>query len=112
MTITVFQQWAPPNLLGRLSGLLALTSFGIFPVSVALAALVVRDFGPAPFFLLAAASLAVAIVVALTQKSWRDFGMDAAEAIQSPGTGAEARAIVRESSGELSGRRPGRPART
>jgi hypothetical protein len=78
VTITAFQQWAPPNLLGRLSGLLALTSFGVFPVSVALAALVVRDAGPAPFFLFAAASMAVAILAGLTQRSWRDFGMDAA----------------------------------
>jgi predicted MFS family arabinose efflux permease len=80
MTITAFQQWAPPNLLGRLSGLLMLTSFGLFPISVALAALVVRDSGPAPFFVFAAASMAVAILAGLTQKSWRDFGTDPAEA--------------------------------
>jgi MFS family permease len=106
MTITVFQQWAPPNLLGRLSGLLALTSFGIFPVSVALAALaalVVRAWRPAPFFLLAAASLAVAILAALTQKSWRDFGMDAAGRSSRRVPGTEAPAVVRENSGELSG---------
>jgi len=32
--ITVFQRWAPPDLLGRLTGLLLLASFGVFPVSV------------------------------------------------------------------------------
>jgi predicted MFS family arabinose efflux permease len=106
ITITVFQQWAPPNLLGRLSGLLALTSFGLFPVSVALAALVVRDFGPAPFFPLAAASLTVAILAALSQKSWRDFGMDAAVRSSRRVPGTEAGAVVRENSGELSGTVP------
>jgi hypothetical protein len=78
MTITAFQQWAPPNLLGRLSGLLTLSSFGVFPVSVALAAVCTRDLGPAPFFLFTAITLAVAVLAGLTQKSWRDFGMDQA----------------------------------
>jgi hypothetical protein len=93
VTITAFQQWAPPNLLGRLFGLLMLTSFGLFPVSVALAALVVRTYGPAPFFLFAAASLTVAILAGLTQKSWRDFGMDPAGTRKA---GCEAHAVVRE----------------
>ena len=43
--------------LGRLTDLLMLTSFGIFPLSVAIAAIFVRDLGPAPFFLFAAATL-------------------------------------------------------
>jgi predicted MFS family arabinose efflux permease len=95
MTITAFQRWAPPNLLGRLTGLLTLTSFGVFPVSVALAAACTRDLGPAPFFLFAAVALAVAILAGLTQKSWRDFGMDQAQAstsaspLPSAGSGAE-----------------------
>ena len=73
--ITTFQRWAPPAALGRLTGLLMLTSFGVFPISVALGALVVHDLGPAPFFPLAAAGLAVAILVGLTQRTWRDFGV-------------------------------------
>ena len=48
--ITVFQRWAPAELLGRLTGLLMLASFGVFPVSVVLGAVVVHDFGPAVFF--------------------------------------------------------------
>ena len=48
LTITAFQRWAPPSALGRLAGLLTLTSFGVFPISVALAALVVRHWGPRP----------------------------------------------------------------
>jgi predicted MFS family arabinose efflux permease len=74
LTITAFQRWAPPSALGRLAGLLTLTSFGVFPISVALAALVVRRWGPTPFFLLAAVTLTVAIVAGLSQRAWRDFG--------------------------------------
>jgi MFS family permease len=72
--ITVFQRWAPPDLLGRLTGLLLLASFGVFPVSVALGALVVHDLGPAPFFPIAAAALAAAILLGLSQRSWRQLG--------------------------------------
>ncbi len=73
--ITAFQQWAPPRILGRLMGLLMLASFGTFPISVALAALVVHNFGPALFFVSAGALLAVAILVGLSQRAWRDFGV-------------------------------------
>jgi predicted MFS family arabinose efflux permease len=74
LMITTFQRWAPPAALGRLTGLLMLCSFGVFPVSVALGALVVHDLSPAPFFPLAAAAVAIAIVTGLSQRSWRDFG--------------------------------------
>ena len=77
LTITAFQRWAPPSALGRLAGLLTLTSFGVFPISVALAALVVRHWGPTPFFLLAAATVTVAILAGLSQRAWRDFGATA-----------------------------------
>ncbi len=40
-------------------GLLLLASFGIFPVSVALGAVVVHDLGPAPLFPIAAAVLSL-----------------------------------------------------
>ncbi len=76
--ITVFQRWAPPDLLGRLTGLLLLASFGIFPVSVALGAVVVHDLGPAPFFPIAAAALAAAILLGLSQRSWRQLGTTSA----------------------------------
>jgi MFS family permease len=72
--ITVFQRWTPPGLLGRLTGLLMLCSVGVFPVSVALAAVVVHNFGPAPFFPLGAAVLAAAILVALSQRDCRNLG--------------------------------------
>jgi MFS family permease len=72
--ITAFQRWAPPNMLGRLSGVLMLASFGVFPISVVLAAVVVHGFGPAAFFPLAAAALALAILLGISQRSWRNFG--------------------------------------
>src|SRR6202034_435898 len=70
LTITAFQRWAPPSALGRLAGLLTLTSFGVFPISVALAALVVRHWGATPFFLLAAVTVTVAILAGLSQRAW------------------------------------------
>ena len=79
--ITVFQRWAPPDLLGRLTGLLLLASFGVFPVSVALGAVVVHDLGPAPFFPIAAAALAAAILLGLTQRSWRQLGTTGASGL-------------------------------
>jgi predicted MFS family arabinose efflux permease len=75
ITITAFQRWAPAAMLGRLMGLLLLTSFGVFPISVALAALAVQHFGPAPLFPFAGAALAAAILFGLTQRRWRDFGI-------------------------------------
>jgi hypothetical protein len=48
--------------LGRLTGVLMLASFGVFPVSVAPGALVVHGLGPAPFFPLAGAAVAAAIL--------------------------------------------------
>ena len=89
LTITAFQRWAPPSALGRLSGLLMLTSFGVFPISVALAALVVRHWGPTPFFLLAAATLAVAILAGLGQRAWRDFGANYPTTTPEPATHLE-----------------------
>ena len=73
-TQTAFQRWAPPQLLGRLSGLLLTTSYGMFPVSVALAGFVVHRAGPAAFFILSAATLSATLAWALSQQAFRDFG--------------------------------------
>ncbi len=75
---TAFQRWAPPALIGRLSGLLLVTSYGMFPVSVVLAGFVVHRFGPGVFFEIAAASLGGTLVWALSTQSYRDFGRRAA----------------------------------
>jgi len=73
-TQTAFQRWAPPALIGRLSGLLLVTSYGMFPVSVVLAGFVVHRFGPGVFFEIAAVSLGGTLVWALSRQSFRDFG--------------------------------------
>jgi predicted MFS family arabinose efflux permease len=91
LAVTAVQRWAPPELLGRLMGLVLLASFGIFPVSVVLGGLVVHDFGPAPFFPAAAAALAVAVLGGLTQRTWREFGVSAPEdGADAPGALAQA----------------------
>lgn len=77
--ITVFQRWTPPAVLGRVTGLLLLCSYGMFPVSAVVAALVVQHFGPAPFFPIAGACLAVAILGALCLRRWRQLGTPDAE---------------------------------
>jgi hypothetical protein len=41
---------------------------------LALAAVLVRRWGPTPFFLLAAVTTAVAILAGLSQRAWREFG--------------------------------------
>lgn len=75
IVVTTVQRWAPPEMLGRLMGLVLLASFGIFPVSVALAGIVVHDYGAALYFPAAAAILASAVLIGLTQRTWRSFGV-------------------------------------
>jgi predicted MFS family arabinose efflux permease len=90
--ITLLQQWAPAALLGRIMGVVMLASMGTFPVSVALSGVLVRSLGPTPFFPVAGAALAVAILGALTQREIRDFGTDAAlPASPAPAAGSLAR---------------------
>jgi predicted MFS family arabinose efflux permease len=88
--ITLLQQWAPAQLLGRIMGVVMLASMGTFPVSVALSGVLVRALGPTPFFPVAGAALAVAILGALTQREIRDFGTDAAQPAR-PALPAESR---------------------
>jgi hypothetical protein len=72
--ITLFQRWAPPELLGRIMSLLILAAFGIFPVSVALGAVAVHSLGAPPFFPIAAVVTAAAVLAGLSQRSWRNLG--------------------------------------
>lgn len=76
VVLTAFQRWAPSELLGRLSGLLMLASYGVFPISVIAAGFVVHARGPASFFYLAAGLLALAVAGGLTQRTWRRFGVE------------------------------------
>ncbi len=74
--MTAFQRWAPPAMVGRLTGVILLASFGSFPASVALAGLVVHHYGASTFFPLAAATVVIALTVGLTQPAWRNFGVE------------------------------------
>jgi MFS family permease len=72
--LTHVQKWAPPQLLGRVMSVIMLSSMGSFPLSVFVTGLLVKHFGPVPFFPFAAVFLAVSILFALTQRVYRDFG--------------------------------------
>ena len=73
--ITLLQQWAPARLLGRVMSLIMLASIGTFPASAALSGVIVGHIGPAPFFPAAGAVLAFAVLLAATQRQFRQFGM-------------------------------------
>lgn len=73
IVITLIQQWSPPAVLGRVMSLLMLASLGVFPVSVAVSGLLVRAFGPVPFFPAAGATLVLGLVIALASSEVRNF---------------------------------------
>jgi MFS family permease len=72
--LTVLQKWTPPALLGRVMSALMLCAFGSFPLSVAIAGVLVRHIGPSLFFPVAGALVAVAVLGGLTQREFREFG--------------------------------------
>ena len=75
VSITAFQRWAPPHLLGRIMGLLLLASVGVFPISVLLGGLIVHGLGPAVAFPIAAAGGVTVILLGLTSPTWREFSV-------------------------------------
>jgi MFS family permease len=75
--ITLLQRLAPARLLGRVMSLLMLASIGAFPASVALSGVIVRSLGPAPFFPASGIVLALAVLLAMTLREFRDFGAKA-----------------------------------
>ena len=87
--LTVLQKWVSPGLLGRVMGMLMLCAFGSFPLSVAVSGVLVRHLGPAPFFPVAGALVAVAIGVGLTQREFRTFGAVDATVPQATAKAAE-----------------------
>jgi predicted MFS family arabinose efflux permease len=72
--LTLLQQWAPARLLGRVMSTLSLASLGSFPLSVAVAGVLVRQLGPNLFFPVAGGMIGVALVFAISQREYRDFG--------------------------------------
>jgi hypothetical protein len=73
LMVTGFQQWAPPQLLGRVTGMLMLASIGMLPVSVLLAGVVIHLVGPAAYFPLDASTVLIAAIVQLSSPTWRHF---------------------------------------
>jgi MFS family permease len=78
--VTLLQQWAPAQMLGRVMSLVMLASIGAFPASVALSGVIVRHIGPAPFFPVAGAVLVLTVLAAATIREFRDFGAAAGPA--------------------------------
>lgn len=77
--ITLLQQWAPPDLLGRVMSMILLASMGSFPLSVAVSGFLVDRFGPEPFFPIGAVVLTLAVIVALCRPEIRTLGAKSAE---------------------------------
>ncbi len=73
--ITMLQRWAPPRLLGRVMSLVVLAVMGTYPVSAAVTGALIRSTGPRPFFPIAGAAVAAAVVFALAQREVRDFSI-------------------------------------
>jgi hypothetical protein len=72
--ITMIQKAIPPALTGRIMGMMMLGAFGSFPLSVAVAGLLVRHLGPVPFFPIGGAMLAASLLYGLSQREFRVFG--------------------------------------
>jgi len=72
--LTLVQRWAPPRLLGRVMSVIMLAGLGSFPLSVAVSGVLVHRLGPSPFFPVAAATVAIAVLGAMSEREFRDFG--------------------------------------
>jgi MFS family permease len=75
--LTVMQKWVATGVLGRVMGVVMLCAFGSFPLSVAVAGVLVRHLGPVPFFPVAGALVAVAVLFGLTRREFRTLGATA-----------------------------------
>ncbi len=73
LMITGLQQWTPPQLLGRVTGLLMIANVGMLPVSVLLAGIVIRLISTSTYFVLDAASIVIAAAVGLSSPTLRHF---------------------------------------
>jgi hypothetical protein len=78
--ITLTQRWVPGALLGRVTSLVMICAIGLFPVTTAVTGVLVRILGPSPFFIIAGAALAAAILGSLSQPVFRGFGAPAVTA--------------------------------
>lgn len=74
---TMAQRSIPPAILGRVLSMIMLCSAGTYPLSVAVAGVLVHHLGAAPFFPIAGVLLAVAVLGGNTQRAFRAFGRQA-----------------------------------
>jgi MFS family permease len=70
---TGVQLAVPSHLMGRVMGLLLFGSFGVYPLSVALAGVLSNHLGPAIFFPLGGLLLALAMLFGMTQLALREI---------------------------------------
>jgi MFS family permease len=70
---TAIQLAIPRHLMGRVMGLLLFSSFGVYPLSVALAGVLSNQLGPAIFFPLSGLLLALAMLLGMTQRALREI---------------------------------------
>ena len=63
----------PGNLLGCVMGLLLFSSFGVYPLSVALAGALSNHLGPAIFFPFSGILLGLAMLIGMTQPALREI---------------------------------------
>jgi hypothetical protein len=68
---TAVQLAIPGHLMGRVMSLLLFGTFGVYPLSVALAGVFSNHLGPAIFFPLSGLLLALAMVFGMTQRALR-----------------------------------------
>ena len=71
---TLIQRWAPPELLGRVWGVLMLASVGSFPLATLAAGFLTRHLGPAPVFPIAGGLLALSYLFGLSSREFRELG--------------------------------------
>ena len=71
---TMAQRSLPPAMLGRVLSMIMLCSYGIFPLSVVVAGVLVHHVGATPFFPIAGIFLVLSILGGNSQRAFRDFG--------------------------------------
>lgn len=74
---TMAQRSLPAAMLGRVLSMIMLCSYGIFPLSVVVAGVLVHHVGAIPFFPIAGIFLVLAILGGNSQRAFRDFGRPA-----------------------------------
>ena len=71
---TLVQRWAPPELLGRVWGVLMLAPVASFPLSTLGAGILTARLGPSAVFPVAGALLALSYLFGLSHREFRELG--------------------------------------